>query len=127
MLKLEEKHPYRTHHCGELTTAGLGSAVRLAGRIAAVRDLGGLVFLLLHDASGEVQLVARGAQLRSQCHGLKVGWAVSVDGRLCARRPHEVNPNHPTGEVEIQLVSFDWWQGPGNIGFPAQLARMRFE
>jgi OB-fold nucleic acid binding domain len=128
VLRLEEKHPYRTHHCCEMTTADRDSQVRLAGQIVAVRDLGGLVFLLLHDATGEVQLVTHGAELRSQCQRLKVGWSISVDGRLVSRRPHEVNPNHPAGNVEIQVASIRLVARIRETSLPpAHLARMRLE
>ncbi|MGQ4619738.1 OB-fold nucleic acid binding domain-containing protein [Nocardia sp. R7R-8] len=105
MLRAEEPHPYRTHRCGEMATLHSDRQVRLAGRIVAIRNMGRMVFLVLRDDTGEIQLVARGVELCSQCQQLEVGWAVSVDGRLISRRPHEVNPNHPTGHMEIHVAS----------------------
>ncbi|HET8634462.1 MAG TPA: aspartate--tRNA ligase [Gemmatimonadales bacterium] len=46
----------RSHYCGALTLAEVGTEVRLGGWVHRVRDLGGLVFVDLRDREGLVQL-----------------------------------------------------------------------
>ena len=48
----------RTCMCAQLTEQDIGKTVTLMGWCHRQRDLGGLVFLLLRDRSGEIQLVA---------------------------------------------------------------------
>lgn len=52
-------HHYRTHTCGQLTTADVGDEVRLSGWLHNRRDLGALLFVNLRDHYGLVQLVVR--------------------------------------------------------------------
>ena len=40
---------YRTHTCGALRKADVGSDVRIAGWIHSVRDHGGVIFIDLRD------------------------------------------------------------------------------
>jgi aspartyl-tRNA synthetase len=46
----------RSHYCGALGLADVGTHVRLGGWVHRVRDLGGLVFVDLRDREGLVQL-----------------------------------------------------------------------
>lgn len=61
-LRAEGAEPYpvviptRTHTLAELRAAGAGTAATVAGRVLAVRDFGGVVFAVLRDWSGDLQL-----------------------------------------------------------------------
>ncbi|MFF4182439.1 bifunctional lysylphosphatidylglycerol synthetase/lysine--tRNA ligase LysX [Streptomyces sp. NPDC001691] len=48
--------PARTHTLAQLREAGGGTAATVAGRVMAVRDFGGVVFAVLRDWSGDLQL-----------------------------------------------------------------------
>lgn len=48
--------PPRTHTLAELRSAPPGTAATVAGRVMVVRDLGGVVFAVLRDWSGDFQL-----------------------------------------------------------------------
>jgi aspartyl-tRNA synthetase len=88
----------RTHTAGDLRAADAGSAVTLAGWVARRRDHGGVTFLDLRDASGSVQVVCRDLP---EVHALRSEWCVSVVGEVTARTDGNVNPNIPTGEIEV--------------------------
>ena len=44
----------RTHYCGEVLTAG--ETVTVGGYVDTVRDKGGIIFIVLRDRTGVVQL-----------------------------------------------------------------------
>ena len=76
----------------------------------ARRDHGGLVFVDLRDSSGIVQLVVnpeRAADAVAPAHELRNEFVVSATGEVVARAAELVNPNLPTGEIEVQLDSLD--------------------
>jgi len=97
-------HAYRTHTCGALRAADTGKAVRLSGWIHRKRDHGGLMFVDLRDHYGLTQLV-----LSPETPGfdliehLRAESVIRIDGEVVARSPETVNPNLPTGEVEIRV------------------------
>jgi aspartyl-tRNA synthetase len=97
-------HAYRTHTCGELRAADTGKTVRLSGWIHRKRDHGGLVFVDLRDHYGLTQLV-----ISPETPGfavierLRAESVIRVDGEVVARSADTVNPNLPTGGVEIRV------------------------
>ena len=97
-------HAYRTHTCGELRATNVGERVRLSGWIHRKRDHGGLVFIDLRDHYGLTQLV-----LHPETPGfntverLRAESVIRVDGEVVARDAEAVNPNLPTGAVEIRV------------------------
>ncbi|MDB5451192.1 MAG: aspS [Phenylobacterium sp.] len=97
-------HAYRTHTCGELRAADTGKTVRLSGWIHRKRDHGGLVFVDLRDHYGLTQLVISpetpGFEVIER---LRAESVIRVDGEVVARSPETVNPNLPTGDVEIRV------------------------
>ncbi|SHL09860.1 aspartyl-tRNA synthetase [Pseudonocardia thermophila] len=101
-------HRYRSHTCGELTTADVDSEVRLAGWLHNRRDLGGVLFVDLRDNSGIVQLVARPDSPAYEPLGsLPKETVIRVDGRVLRRDPENVNPDLPTGEVEVGVTELE--------------------
>ena len=94
----------RTHDAGTLRTEDIGQTVTLAGWIAKRRDHGGVAFLDLRDASGICQVVVRDEYLESAgIHDLRNEFCVKVTGVVEARDEENVNPNLPTGQVEIVI------------------------
>lgn len=93
--------------CGELRAADAGRTVRLAGWVHRRRDHGGLVFIDLRDAGGIVQLVfsPEQADVIEVAHSLRPEWVLTVEGAVRERSPETVNPNMPTGEVEVAPTS----------------------
>ena len=101
---------WRTSAGGELRREDVGNRVTLAGWVNARRDHGGLVFVDLRDASGIVQIVAnpeRSQQAADTAHELRNEFVVRAEGEVVARDPSLVNPNLPTGEIEVQLDNLE--------------------
>jgi aspartyl-tRNA synthetase len=96
-------HDYRTHTCGELRSNDVGKAVRLSGWVHRLRDHGGLLFIDLRDHYGITQVVADPkSPAFALAETLKPEWVVRIDGDVVARSKETVNPNLPTGEVEVR-------------------------
>ncbi|MBM6403718.1 aspartate--tRNA ligase [Phycicoccus sp. CSK15P-2] len=91
----------RTHEAGTLSAGHTGQTVTLTGWVAKRRDHGGVAFVDLRDASGVVQVVARDEVLTGAAHDLRSEYVVRVTGEVTAREVHNVNPELPTGEVEV--------------------------
>ncbi len=96
-------HAYRTHKCAELRAAQVGESVRLSGWIHRKRDHGGLLFVDLRDHYGITQIVtdvdSEAFQVIDKARAESV---ITVTGDVVARSPETVNPNLPTGEIEIR-------------------------
>jgi aspartyl-tRNA synthetase len=94
----------RTHDAGTLRRENVGQTVTLAGWVARRRDHGGVAFIDVRDASGTVQVVMRGDEL---AHDLRNEWCIAVTGEVRERLVGNVNPNVPTGEVEVVVSHLD--------------------
>ena len=95
-------HPFRTHSCSALTAGDVGEAVRLSGWIHRKRDHGGVLFVDLRDHYGITQIVADSdSPALDLLDSLRVESVVTIDGEVKARDAETVNPNLPTGEIEV--------------------------
>jgi aspartyl-tRNA synthetase len=97
---------WRDLYCGELRSDQIGKRLTVAGWVDTRRDHGGLVFIDLRDHTGKLQLVVnpeRAAEAKDAAHELRNEFVVQAEGEVVARAPEAVNPNLPTGEVEIQV------------------------
>ncbi len=105
---------YRTHTCGELRAEHKGEEVVLAGWVARVRDLGGLLFVTLRDRYGRTQVVfdpSESEELAARARELRSEWVVRLQGAVRLRPDDMVNAAMPTGEIEVA--------GPGIEVLPA--------
>ena len=97
---------WRDIGCGELRPEHVGSQVTVAGWTARRRDHGGLVFVDLRDSSGLCQLVINPEQApeaHAAAHDVRNEFVLQATGAVVRRAPEAVNPNLPTGDVEIQV------------------------
>ena len=95
-------HPYRTHNCGELRTDQVGETLRLSGWVHRKRDHGQLLFIDLRDHYGITQVVFQPEHaFFADAENVRLESVLTVTGRVVARSPDTVNPNLPTGEVEV--------------------------
>jgi len=97
-------HAYRTHVCGQLRSNNVGETVRVSGWVHRKRDHGDLVFIDLRDHYGMVQIVTEvDGPAFAVIESLRNESVVTITGRVVARSPEAVNPNLPTGEIEIRI------------------------
>src|SRR5881394_766684 len=97
---------WRDAMCGELRADDAGRRVTVAGWADTRRDHGGLVFVDLRDHTGKVQLVINPEHSLSAAetaHEIRNEFVLQATGEVVARAPELVNPNIPTGEIEVQV------------------------
>ncbi len=95
---------YRTHWAGELRAQDVGSELRVAGWVHRRRDHGGLIFIDVRDRTGLLQLVFRpeeAPEAHAAAGNLRGEDVITVSGELVRRDEGAINPDLPTGEVEL--------------------------
>jgi len=105
-VKTPRANDYRDAWCAELTAARADSRARVAGWVHRRRDHGGLIFIDLRDRTGIVQLVFhpdRAPQAHAAAHALRSEHVLSAVGTVVRREAANVNPNLPTGEIELTV------------------------
>jgi aspartyl-tRNA synthetase len=105
-------HPnrYRDQWAGELRADKVGETPRVAGWVHRRRDHGGLIFIDLRDRSGLLQLVFRpeeAPEAHAAAGRLRAEDVLTASGELVRRDDANVNPNLPTGEVELAVSDFE--------------------
>src|SRR5450631_3111287 len=97
----------RTHYCGDLRAADIGSEVILMGWALRRRDHGGLIFIDLRDREGIAQIVFD-PEVNASAHGaaesVRSEFVLAIRGKVIPRPEGTVNPTMKTGEVEIQVL-----------------------
>lgn len=99
----------RSHNCGQLTLQEDGQTVCLMGWVQYRRDHGGLIFVDLRDREGLTQVVFSpdiAPEAHKDAHILRSEYVLAVKGRVRPRPEGMVNPNMPTGEIEV--VVLEW-------------------
>jgi aspartyl-tRNA synthetase len=92
--------------CGEIGPGDVGRRLTLAGWVDSRRDHGGLVFVDLRDAGGICQLVLnpeRAPEAAEAAHQIRNEFVLRAEGEVVERSPENVNPDLPTGTVELQV------------------------
>ena len=101
---------FRSAWAGEARRERAGQELRVAGWVHRRRDHGGLIFIDLRDREGILQLVfhpEQGTDAHEAAKSLRGEDVISVVGKLVEREEATVNPDLPTGEVELEVASFD--------------------
>jgi aspartyl-tRNA synthetase len=99
---------WRDLRCGEVRPEHVGQRIALAGWVATRRDHGGVVFIDLRDEAGVCQVVInpeRAPEAHAAVRDVRNEFVLRAEGEVVARAPEAVNPNLPTGEVELQADS----------------------
>ncbi|RIJ22204.1 aspartate--tRNA ligase [Henriciella barbarensis] len=95
-------HAYRTHTCGELTKSDVGATVKLSGWLHRRREHAGALFIDLRDHYGLTQVVVYpNASFYEDAKRATAESVLTVTGEVIARDAEAVNPELPTGEIEL--------------------------
>ena len=104
MAELMSKNDKRTHYCGDVRESDIGKEVCVMGWVQRQRDLGALIFIDLRDRTGIVQLAFDSEteqEIFDKAFGVRAEYVLSVHGVVRSRGEGAINPNLPTGMVEI--------------------------
>ena len=100
---------YRSHHCGALTAAHIGTEVQLAGWVTKTRDKGFMLWIDIRDRYGITQLVLdeerSDSKLLESAKRIGRETVIQVSGTVLEREAK--NPNIPTGDIEVLVTSID--------------------
>ncbi len=111
----------RSHSCGALRAAEAGRTATLMGWAHRRRDHGGLIFVDLRDREGITQLVFNptvDAAAHAAAGRIRAEFVLAVRG-LVQRRPEgTVNPNLPTGEIEVVVQALEILNESKPLPFP---------
>jgi aspartyl-tRNA synthetase len=94
----------RSDYCGTFRAGDVGRAATVMGWVHGRRDHGGVVFLDVRDRTGLIQVVLdpeRGRAAHASGADVRLEYVIAVRGDVVARSPETVNPELPTGAVEI--------------------------
>jgi aspartyl-tRNA synthetase len=93
----------RTHYCGDINATLTGEEVAVAGWVHRRRDHGGVIFIDLRDREGILQVVCDPdtAELFAQAERIRSEYVLSIKGKVRPRPEGTVNPNMPSGEIEV--------------------------
>ena len=108
-MRAPRPNRYRDRWAGELRADGVGEHPRVAGWVHRRRDHGGLIFIDLRDRTGLLQLVFRpeeAPEAHAAAGRLRSEDVISATGELVRREEGTVNPNLPTGEIELAVSDF---------------------
>jgi len=97
----------KTHHCGELCSDDIGKEVVLMGWVQRRRDHGGVIFVDLRDREGITQVVFNPTvdeKIHEKAHDIRNEFVLGVRGKIDKRPEGMMNPNLPTGEIEVTVV-----------------------
>src|SRR3954463_1667376 len=110
---------YRTIWNGDVRKDQVGDELRVAGWVHRRRDHGGLIFIDLRDRSGLLQLVFHPEHdAHAKAKDLRAEDVISATGPVVAREEQNVNPEMPTGEVELDVRDFDMLADSETPPFP---------
>lgn len=101
-------HKYRSHNCGELRKVDVGAKVKLSGWVHRRRDHGNLLFIDLRDHYGLTQLVFDDSnpKMMDEASRIRFESVITIEGKVVSREDGTINNSLPTGDVEIQVESF---------------------
>ena len=104
MAELMTANDRRTHYCGTVRESDIGKQVCVMGWVQKQRDLGNLIFIDLRDRTGIVQLAfddKSDKEIFDKAFGIRAEYVLAAHGTVRPRGEGAVNPNLPTGAVEI--------------------------
>ena len=105
-----EANRYRDTWAGAPRASDAGQVRRVSGWVHRRRDHGGLIFIDVRDRTGLLQLVFHpdlSGEAFAAAERLRSEHVISVAGEIVLRDEVNRNPNLPTGDVELSVVSME--------------------
>jgi len=99
---------YRTHSCNELTIENNGQNISLSGWINKKRDHGNLLFIDLRDNYGITQcIIDKSNSNFKELEKIQLESVIKIIGTVVNRSNETINSDLKTGEVEVNINSFE--------------------
>ena len=99
---------YRTHNCNELTKDNSGQKIALSGWINKKRDHGNLLFIDLRDNYGITQcIIDKSNENFKSLEKIQLESVIKINGMVVERSLETVNSELKTGEIEVNINSFE--------------------
>jgi len=99
---------YRTHNCGQLTKNNNGQDIILSGWINKKRDHGNLLFIDLRDNFGMTQcIIDKSNENFNKLEKIQLESVIRIKGIVVERSAETINSELQTGEIEVNINSFD--------------------
>ena len=99
---------YRTHTCSELTIDSSGKDVVLSGWINKKRDHGNLLFIDLRDNYGMTQcIIDKNNENFNSLEKIQLESVIKINGKVVERTKETINTDLQTGEIEVNINSFE--------------------
>ena len=99
---------YRSHYCSELNLKNLNDEVILSGWVDTIRDHGNLLFIDLRDNYGITQCVVDVKKnFFNEIGILNHETVIKITGKVLKRSVESINKNLNTGEIEVEIKSFE--------------------
>ncbi|MDB9819258.1 aspartate--tRNA ligase [Candidatus Pelagibacter sp.] len=99
---------YRTHTCSELTIDSSGKDVVLSGWINKKRDHGNLLFIDLRDNYGMTQcIIDKSNDSFKSLEKIQLESVIKINGKVIERTKETINTDLQTGEIEVNINSFE--------------------
>ena len=96
----------RTIYCGFVNENLIGQNVTVMGWVNKRRYLSHLIFVVVRDRTGLVQLVvdeSKNKELYALAKDIRTEFVVAASGVVIARTPENINPDMPTGKIEVEI------------------------
>ena len=99
---------YRTHTCSELTIDSSGKDVVLSGWINKKRDHGNLLFIDLRDNYGMTKcIIDKSNENFKSLEKIQLESVIKINGKVVERVKETINTDLKTGEIEVNINSFE--------------------
>jgi len=123
----------RTHYCGLVDEALVGSEVTLCGWADTRRDHGGVIFIDLRDHQGVVQVVIEpeNADAFGVAEHVRYEFCLRITGKVRARPGAQINDRLRTGKIEVVADKVEVLNAAAPLPFmlddtPGEDARLRY-
>ena len=99
---------YRTHTCNQLIKSNSGEEIVLSGWINKKRDHGNLLFIDLRDNYGITQcIVDKSNKSFKALEKIQLESVIKINGNVIKRSDDTVNSDLQTGEIEVNINTFE--------------------